>query len=323
MTTLQKSTLRLVRNRQRELAACERRLSVAVAGHGRAMSDPAAETLAAGGKRLRPLLVFCSAPRGAENQAGLVAAAVSVELVHMATLVHDDLLDGATLRRGLPTVAAARGPERAIQVGDFLFARAFSELAQAGEPEAVEVLAEAALDLSRGELDQQRAAFDLTLTEDAYLARCRRKTSALFSASCRLGALLGGAGRETQDRVAAFGEHVGVAFQIFDDILDIAGSPAETGKRRGTDLLGGTITLPVILALRAEPGLAHLVATAGNGTGVEPLCDRLAVHQGIAEAREQALGYVAAARAAVDAPLDGVHQETLMRIADGVVDRFA
>lgn len=294
-----------------------------VDGHAPELSEPAADTLSAGGKRLRPLLVFCSAPQGTDRHPALVAAAVATELVHMATLVHDDLLDGAALRRGRPTIAAKLGPDRAVQVGDFLFARAFWELSQVGEPEAVRVLSMAALDLSRGELDQQRAAFDIALTEDAYLARCRRKTSALFAAACRLGALLGGASRDSQERLAAFGEHVGIAFQIFDDILDIAGSPTSTGKRRGTDLAGGTVTLPMILALREEPALGRLIAGAGVGGGVEGLCDRLAAHPGLARARERALAFVAAAREAIDAPLDGIDQEILLRIADGVVDRYS
>ncbi|MBI2684106.1 MAG: polyprenyl synthetase family protein [Actinobacteria bacterium] len=325
MTTLQARSATSLGARTRQLSACETRLAVLVGGHTSCVSTPAAATLSAGGKRLRPLLVFCSTPdTGGEAVRDLtISAAVAVELVHMATLVHDDLLDGAVLRRGRPTIASANGPSAAIQVGDFLFARAFFELSRSGRPEAVATLARAALDLSRGELDQQRAAFDLALSEDAYLARCRRKTSALFSAACRLGAMIGGAGREAQDRLAAFGEHVGVAFQIFDDILDIVGSPGNTGKRRGTDLLGGTVTLPIILALQHEPELAHLVATAGNGTGVDTLCDRLEGHPGVAEARERALSFVRAARSALDGPLDGIDSAALLRLADGVVDRYA
>jgi geranylgeranyl pyrophosphate synthase len=272
---------------------------------------------------VRPLLVFCSAPREARGREALVSAAAAVELVHMATLVHDDLIDGATMRRGQPTVARALGAEAAVRAGDFLFARAFAELTRTGSAAAVRALAQAALDLSRGELDQQGAAFDLALTEDAYLARCRRKTAALFAGACRLGALVGGASPDVQDRLARFGECVGLAFQIFDDILDLAGAPSATGKRRGTDLREGTMTLPVILALRQEPGLAGTVVKAGNGGGVEALCDRLARHAGAAEARERALAFVADARGMLDAPLDGVDPEALLEIADGVVDRYS
>jgi geranylgeranyl pyrophosphate synthase len=188
----------------------------------------------------------------------------------------------------------------------------------------VSALAEAALQLSQGEMAQQRAAFDLSLTEAAYLSRCRRKTAALFSVACRLGAEVGGAGPAATARLAAFGENVGMAFQIFDDILDLAGAPAATGKRRGTDLCDGTVTLPVILAMRLEPDLRPHVADACDGPALEHLCDRLATHPGVRLARERALAFVAAARTAIeDGPTDGAGVDALLEIADGVVDRYS
>ena len=200
------------------LALCEQRLRAAVSGHADEVGVPAADTLAAGGKRIRPLLVFCSAPGPAlvdpAVREHLLSAAAAVELVHMATLVHDDLLDGATMRRGRPTVAQSLGAERAVSTGDFLFARAFGELTRTRSPSSVSALAEAALHLSQGEMAQQRAAFDLSLTEDAYLSRCRRKTAALFSVACRLGAPVGGAGGPATERLAAFGENVGMALVL-------------------------------------------------------------------------------------------------------------
>ena len=311
------------------LVMCEERLREAIAGHTREVAEPAADTLAAGGKRIRPLLLFCCAPQAALTEPAalgdLLSAAAAVELVHMATLVHDDLLDGATMRRGRPTVSESFGAERAVSTGDFLFARAFGELTRAGSAVAVGALAAAAVDLSQGEIDQQRAAFDLDLTEHDYLSRCRRKTAALFAVSCRLGAQLGGLGEEARTRLAAFGENVGMAFQIFDDILDLAGSPAATGKRRGTDLVDGTVTLPVILAMQIEPGLRDEVAAlAGADTAVEDLCARLAAHEGLQIARARALGFVAAARAAIEeGPVEGADVGALLEIADGVVDRYS
>ncbi|MSO43736.1 MAG: polyprenyl synthetase family protein [Thermoleophilia bacterium] len=303
---------------------CEALLAEVVGGHAPSVTDPAIATLAAGGKRVRPMLVFCAASRRDDDRAALVSAAAAVELVHMATLVHDDLIDGATTRRGNPTVARAHGAAAAVNVGDFLFARAFAELAAAGSAPAVSALAAAALDLAVGEMDQQRASGDLALTVDAYMSRCRKKTGALFAVACRVGAMLSGSSHEAQVRLAAFGEHVGVAFQILDDILDLAGSPADTGKRRGTDILSGTVTLPVILAMAREPGLAADIAGVAAGHGdLEAMCNRLATHSGVIAARAVALDEVALAIQSLDEDIGGADADALQVIASGVVDRFA
>ncbi len=314
--------MRLIRPFRRMLDDCEVRLGEVVAGHTELLSRPAADTLAAGGKRLRPLLVFCAAPNLDGRRRQLVSAASAVELVHMATLVHDDIIDGASLRRGRPTIAHAQGPDVAVQVGDFLFARAFAELTATGDTDAVRELAEAALALSQGELLQQQAAFDVALTEEAYLARCRCKTASLFAVACRLGALVGGGDDITRERVGVFGEHVGMAFQIFDDILDLTGDPEATGKRRGTDLRDGTVTLPVIYAMRDNPELTARVAGVPMGEDVERLCADIAVTPAIGEARERALSYVRSACDALDG-LRGVAVAALRTIADGVVDRYS
>jgi geranylgeranyl pyrophosphate synthase len=305
------------------LGACELRLGIAVADGLAEVAVPGAATLAAGGKRLRPLLVFCCAGSRHDPGEAVVRAAASVELVHMATLVHDDLLDGATMRRGRETIASSHGAAAAIQVGDYLFARAFAELAGADEPAAIEVLAAAALDLSQGELAQGRAAFDIALSETAYVDRVRCKTASLFASACRLGAMLGGASADVQDRLAAFGEAVGMAFQIFDDILDLTGSSAATGKRRGADLRDGTVTLPMIYAIQDEPDLASAIRSTADDLEIDRLCDRLVGHIGVTRARERALLYVADARRVLDGPLDGADRTALVLVADGVVDRYS
>jgi len=306
------------------LGACEARLAAVVADGITEVAMPGAATLAAGGKRLRPLLVFACAGAGGAPSDVVVRAAAAVELIHMATLVHDDLLDGATMRRGRETVASSHGADAAVQVGDYLFAQAFAELAGADDPSAIAVLAAAALDLSQGELAQGRAAFDVTLSECDYLDRVRRKTASLFAAACRLGSQLAGGSAEAQRRLRAFGEAVGMAFQIFDDILDVTGATAVTGKRRGADLRDGTVTLPMIYAIQDEPALAAAIRDlADDATAVERLCDRLAAHRGVARARERALAYVDDARGVLDGPLDGADRRALVLVADGVVDRYA
>jgi geranylgeranyl pyrophosphate synthase len=305
------------------LGRCEARLGALVSQPGAAVADPASDTLAAGGKRLRPLLVLCCAsPQGREREE-VLAAAAAVELVHMATLVHDDVLDGASTRRGRPTVASRLGPRIATCTGDALFALAFGELARAGSADAVRILADAALDLSLGEAEQGLRAFDLALTEDEYLGRVRLKTAALFAAACRLGAVLSDADGDA-DRLERFGELLGIAFQIFDDILDLTGDPVATGKPRGTDLRDGTVTLPMILALRQEPALAaDLAAAPSDPAEVERLCLRLETHPGTFAARERALAHVAEARDLLGDGLNGADIGALLEIADGVVDRYA
>src|SRR5262245_33349736 len=166
-----------------------------------------------------------------------LAAGVAVELIHMATLVHDDLIDGARFRRGRAAAWAAYGPGAARAAGDYLFARAFAELSATGDAEAVALLANATLCLARGEALQRRQRNDPETTVESYLERCALKTAKLFEAAC----LLGSGGDEGLGR---FGLALGIAFQIADDILDCSGETIETGKIAGTDLREGTPTLP-------------------------------------------------------------------------------
>lgn len=314
----------VVARRAGALAACEARLRELLGdGWSEAVAGPGRDSLAAGGKRLRPLLVFCSAPLG-HPEDELVAGAAAVELLHVATLVHDDLIDGAKLRRGEPTVAHRFGAERAVETGDFLFSLAFRELSRTGSVQAVQALAQASLDLSRGELIQGEQTDDLTLGESAYRQRCQLKSGALFAAACEIGAALGNAEQEEVNRLAGFGSSIGVAFQLFDDILDITGAPEDTGKARGGDLRDGTITLPVIYALEDEAGLASAITGARRGDDVDDTCARLASSPGIARTRDRALETVASARAELDAgSVNGADREALHEIAAAMVDRHA
>ena len=241
------------------LAAVEERLALAAAGHGEVLAGHAGATIAAGGKRLRPLLLLVVA--GVESDAA-VRAAASVELVHAATLVHDDVLDAASLRRGRPTVVATAGRRMATATGDLLFSRAFAELVLNEDAEQVRSLSRASSALARGELLQREDAFDASVTVERYLLRCELKTAALFEAACELGALV--AGRDVAS-LAAFGRRIGLAFQILDDVLDVSGPAERTGKHRGTDLLDGTITLPFILAGLPDRSSLRYVAGAGRG----------------------------------------------------------
>jgi geranylgeranyl pyrophosphate synthase len=283
-------------------------------GHGELLGADAAATLAAGGKRLRPLLVLLCA--GADGGDGAVRAAAAIELVHMATLVHDDVLDDAPLRRGQPTIAATAGRARATATGDLLFSRAFALLARAGERRPVELLARASVTLAEGELAQRQDAFDLTISEERYLLRCRLKTAALFECACRLG--------RDEDALGAFGARIGLAFQLLDDVLDVAGPPERTGKARGTDLLDGTVTLPLILAADRVPALRDVDLRGLDPAGTEELCDRIAASGSLARVREQALAMVEEAKRALADGTFGAEQRRLLElVADGVVQRYS
>jgi geranylgeranyl pyrophosphate synthase len=283
------------------LSELEDRLERAVATYDGVVGEVGAEALAAGGKRLRPLLVYLSTPPGAQPS---IAAGVSVELIHLATLMHDDLIDGARLRRGHASAWSAHGPEAARTAGDYLFARAFGELTATGDARAVAILANATLCLARGEALQRSQRFDPDTTVEAYLERCTLKTGKLFEAACRLA---GGSG--------AFGVALGVAFQITDDILDCSGVTIETGKIAGTDLREGTPTLPLLLAAGRDEAVRE--ALAGRAQ-LEGALLRVASTGAIEESREVALAYARNARVCLNGEL---HREELESLTYAVVNR--
>jgi geranylgeranyl pyrophosphate synthase len=295
------------------LGEVEESLRAAVVGHGARLDEDATATLSAGGKRLRPMLVLLCA--GEAGGAASVRAATAIELIHMATLVHDDVLDEAPLRRGLPTVAARSGRERAVAAGDLLLSRAFALLSDAGDSRAVALLAEASVALARGELAQRHDAFDLAISERRYLERCRLKTAKLFECACLLG--------HDDEHLRAFGSEIGLAFQLLDDVLDVAGPPERTGKARGTDLLDGTVTLPLILARERDEAVGRIdLRAVRTPEQAETLCDAIAASGALDAARAEALAMVAEAKA--DLPsLPETQQAALELVADGVVDRYS
>jgi geranylgeranyl pyrophosphate synthase len=308
----------------RQLMRTEGRLQEVAESHGDELARHAAGTLTAGGKRLRPMLVFLCA--GEAVTEALVSAAAAVELLHMATLVHDDVLDRSPVRRGRPTVFAEAGRDAATATGDLLFSRAFAELVAHGGPDAVAALSRASSSLARGELMQRADAWSEDVTRERYLERCELKTARLFEAACRLGAVLGEPGSECADALGTFGTRIGLAFQIFDDVLDVSGPAERTGKPRGADLLDGTVTLPLIIARERDPDLRSLDlrSVVTSPSQADAFCDRIATSGALGEAREQALHFVAEAKAALyGLPLSERQQKALDLVADGVVERYA
>ena len=297
----------------------ELRMHQLATGYGQALGAHAGSTIAAGGKRLRPLLVFLAAGVPTPERDELLSAAVAVELVHAATLVHDDVLDGSALRRGRPTVVASDGRLAATSTGDLLFSRAFSELARIGSADCVRVLSRASSELAAGEL-MQRADAWTPVAAPRYFERCRLKTAVLFRAACELGAITSGGPSE---ELAQFGERIGLAFQVFDDVLDVTGPPEQTGKPRGADLLDGTVTLPLILARDRDRELAALdlrtIRTPEQASGV---CARIARTDALGRARGEALELVAASKRLLP-DLPERQRAALELVADGVVERYS
>jgi geranylgeranyl pyrophosphate synthase len=258
----------------------EQRLESAVARHPGVVNAVGRGAIAAGGKRLRPLLVHLTAT----DRESALTGGIAVELVHVATLVHDDLIDGAELRRGRTSAWREHGEGAARAGGDYLFARAFHELASTGDVEGVLILAHACRAIARGEAMQQRQARDPDTPVEAYLERIALKTGKLFEAACLLGS--------RDPRLGAFGLALGTAFQIEDDILDCVGETIETGKIPGADLREGVPTLPLVLAAQED----DVVRRALEGGPTDGALLRVAATDALERSREVALDYARRAR---------------------------
>jgi octaprenyl-diphosphate synthase len=211
----------------------------------------AGHIIAAGGKRLRPMLTLAAARMCGYRGDRHIALAAAVEFIHTATLLHDDVVDASDLRRGLATANAVWGNKSSVLVGDFLFSRAFQLMVEDGSLKVLEILSEASAIIAEGEVLQLVTSNDTETTEEAYLDVIRAKTAQLFAAASRIGAVLTGRPAAEEDALETYGRNLGIAFQLVDDMLDYSARQAELGKTVGDDFREGKITLPVVLALRA------------------------------------------------------------------------
>ncbi|MDO9357179.1 MAG: polyprenyl synthetase family protein [Solirubrobacteraceae bacterium] len=253
------------------------------------------------------------------HESSLLVSAAAIELVHVATLVHDDVLDRAPLRRGVPTIWSQNGPVAATGAGDALLAAAFEAVAQHAEAPVAGVLAAAASSLAAGELMQRADAYRLDITPARYEQRVIGKTAALFDAACRIGALHGDL---STDLAGGIGCDLGVAFQMLDDLLDIEGDPAITGKARGTDLLDGTVTLPLALAAATNPAIAAIDLRSLDVSAADALCDQIIATGATEDVRAQAYARIDSAQNAIAAlPGSPARREALSLAAKGLVDR--
>jgi heptaprenyl diphosphate synthase len=224
-----------------------------------------ADLFAAGGKRLRPALVLLSAKCGKYDLHRLTPAAMAVELTHAATLVHDDVIDRAPLRRGRPTVAASLGDEPAIVIGDFYFAKAYEHAARTDSAEVVGILARTVMEICAGEVRQQEIRYRYSTGIDEYMRRVEAKTATLLAACCEIGAVLARLPVAQRKALYEYGRLLGLAFQIADDVLDYMGSEGEIGKPIGQDIAEGFATLPLMLAKQEKAIASRLEKLLPDG----------------------------------------------------------
>jgi geranylgeranyl pyrophosphate synthase len=286
---------------------------------------PVLEALTAGGKRLRPILLALSAWMGEPEPKALLTASAAIEVLHTATLIHDDVVDKAENRRGRPTTVASYGRGIAVATGDYLFAESFHGLAEIGDPRLVRAFAEAAMGLASGELEQFRSSRGPVEVE-VYLEHIRMKTAGLFRAACVAGGTLGCLSLKQIDALATYGQALGLAFQMSDDVMDLVGKPGLMGKGIGADLAEGTVTLPVIFALKE--GDAAIIRRVLETPHPEPELleagiEAVLATDAINKTEAWALSEVEAAIEGLSLLPDGVERAILEAIASEVVGRDA
>lgn len=251
---------------RKDLQEVEEQLKEMVDAEHPILREASLQLLRAGGKRIRPVFVLLSAHFGdyEQNKERIKAVAVALELIHMATLVHDDVVDNAELRRGKPTIKHMYGNRVAMYTGDFILARALDVITSVEVPSIHRSLSKTLVQVVEGEIDQIEDKYNLNQNLRDYLRRIKRKTALLIATSCKLGAIASGASYEHAKQLYRYGYNVGMSFQIIDDILDFTSSPEELGKPTGSDLIQGNITLPVLYAMEDEVFLRALTNVFEN-----------------------------------------------------------
>jgi len=311
-----------------ELKLVDRELTRILPDGGGLIDEVSDYVLSTKGKKFRPTLLLLTARTvGAGGGEECVAAAAMLELVHIATLIHDDAIDNSNLRRGKPTVNAKWSEEVSIIMGDYVYTKVFKLLAESRMFGVMETLARTTHYMTIGEMAQIEKKGDFETSEEDYLMVIDKKTASLISAACEIGAIVGGAGDEAVKACASFGRNVGLAFQIMDDILDFIGDERVLGKPRGSDIRGGDITLPFICALRnaSDGDRAAMIEIASSKDlddgKLDKLTDLMNRNGGLAQARERAAHYARAAKALLLPFESSPSRDALLFAADYVVER--
>jgi len=318
---------RIMSHVQEDVIAIEAALRENLDTHLPIVSDVAGHILFSGGKRLRPLLMVLSARLCGYDGGREIFFSTIFEYLHTATLLHDDLVDGAGLRRGRAAAHSVWGNEVAVLVGDFLLARSLTIASETGMTDVIKVIAGITENMSQGEIHQLTRKKNLDLTEAEYLEIIRRKTAVLMEGACRVGALISDAAEEWTAAIAAYGCHLGIAFQMADDLLDYTSDTAVLGKAVGTDLREGKLTLPVIRALSAagekdRKTMARIITDDDFSVDDFNTLVRLMTSLGgIEDTLAAARHHVAAAKAALSIFVDSPDRGTLEGIADYALSR--
>ena len=287
----------------------------------------ASHIIAAGGKRLRPMLTLASAKLCGYSGLRHVPLAASVEFIHTATLLHDDVVDGSALRRGNSTANVVWGNQASVLVGDFLFSRAFQLMVEDGSVEVLRILANASAVIAEGEVHQLITVSDMATTEETYLEVIAAKTGALFAAACRIGAVVADRPAAEADALERFGANLGIAFQLTDDALDYAAPGNDRGKNVGDDFRDGKITLPVVLAYQRgneserafwQRTLERMEQAPGDLEEAKSLLER---HGTIRATVNRARDYGAIAQEALQGFADGPVRQALSEIVEYAIER--
>jgi len=283
--------------------------------------------LASGGKRVRPMMLLLSARLSGYNGEAHIGLASVVEFIHTATLLHDDVVDSAVLRRGQESANAVWGNEASVLVGDFLFAKSFSIMVREGNLAILKTLSDATTQMAEGEVLQLINTSDVDLDENSYIEVVQNKTAVLLSAASRCGAILGGCSPEEEEALASYGMDLGIAFQFMDDALDYVADQSEFGKECGHDLLEGKVTLPLIHALNQcteeeRNKVAEIIEQVElPDEDLQYVIGLIHSYDGIAYTHERAGALVESAKGHLSTFPDSSAKEALVRLADYVVSR--
>lgn len=318
---------RIVQAVEADLNAIETALQENLNPHLSLVSDIASHLLFSGGKRLRPLLFLLSARLCGCRESRVTAISTLFEFLHAATLLHDDVVDGAAMRRGRQVAHSRWEASAVVLTGDFLLARSLSLAAMTGQPRVIDVIAGITEDMSQGEIEQMLNKGRTDLTRDEYMDVIRRKTAVLIQGACRTGAMVANASDAGIEALSDYGYHLGVAFQMADDLLDYTATADTLGKNPGADLREGKLTLPLILALeRADEQDRKQIVSQIGSTDVSlesftDLVDRLHHYNAIADTQEFAAGHVTRAKACLEMFEASPPREILGLLADYSIAR--